>query len=547
MRFLPRLTALGIALSALMASPVASATMPLPFPLVGDVDQADYLIVAPRAYQNALDRLVTFHSKNRRRVVRLSLEDIPVVAPGMPLPVAIQAAVRLVDAAAGGSLAFLLLVGDPTPGPNADAPPLPAFRAPKLPYAGATVDLPTDWPYGLLPGPPEGGDGRVLAVGRFPARTEPEVVVMVRKTIEYATDTSGDWQRRLALFAGPAKFTPFLDGIIESEAQRLLSRAIPGHFDLRFIFAKLDSPYAWRPDDLGGKLARELSGGALVAAYFGHGMPRAFDLVDYRDRYYSIGDAESLRAVSADTGRPIFVALACDIGAYDQPDGELSLAEELFQNPKGPVSVIASSRESHPYGNALYARGLIDILLKHRASTVGRGLVQVKRTAPDHRFMLAELLVDLDVMALLDEHAALYNLLGDPALVPRYPRELPLTVDRATAAPGSRVTVTLAGRGPTVVTLETDRATIRAPLEPIDGLADEDAFAAMVRNWGRATDKVIVRADVPAHTATVDLDMPEAPGTYVIKAFESGKTPAAGHLTVEVRPVAPGGGPPKGP
>ena len=501
-----------------------------------------YLIIAPELFRDELEPLLAFHTALGRTPSILPLEAI--TAPSAPATASPDAASALVPVTADqirnaveavardNPLRFLLLVGDPAPRRDG-GPAVPAGVGRKVAYPGIVDDdtFPTDWTYSV-----ESRAGRV-AVGRFPVSTEAEVTAMVEKTVRYAQGEGGAWQRRLALFGGPANFNPFVDALIESETTRLLDEAIPYEFDVDFVFAKPNSAYAWRSDDLGGKISRELGEGALFSAYFGHGMPTALDLVEFRDRYYSIGDAEQLANVSIPIGKPVFFALACHTGAFDQPGGALSLAEGLFLNPDGPIAVVASSRTSHPYGNAVLGRAMVAELLTTRPPTVGEAVLAVKRAMGHHRMLVGEFLVPGDVRTLFEEHAALYNLLGDPGLPIRYPGSLRVETEGPTRL-GQPIQVLVEHSGKATLTLETRRKEIRGALElvPATG-AVEEAFAAMARNHDVAVDKVVHRVDVDVRLGDA-IVLPAAPaaGLYVVKVLTHGTDSAAGSVFVDVRP-----------
>ncbi len=529
---------------------------------------ADYLMLAPPEAHATLAPLVHAHTRRGLRVAVCPSESsvdgiaaqIARFAPPTPKG---TAAAPPPDSPASDrpALRFVLLVGDdwsaspatvtpsegvPEPKPTVSEAPvgevrtseafrLPAMRRPKVAYDGLpdSEDYPTDLPYA-----PPG-----VAIGRFPVRDLETLEGLVKKTVAYLDGPGGGWQRRLALFGGPANFSPFVDSLIESEVQRLLGESVPYLYDLRFVFAKPDSPYTWRPDGLSEKIAEELAPGALFAAYFGHGLPRALDLIWFRDQPYNIGDTESLARVRIPQGKPVTFLLACHTGAFDDPVGDPSLAETLFLNPEGPIAVIASSRTSHPYGNAVMARALTDVFLEHRAPTVGQGLRLVHKRLGFHRMGLVEVLVRPSIRELLDEHAHLYALFGDPALPIRYPTPVAVSVRAADADPGAGsikqarpgepLTVTVAD-GEALVTLETDRRVVRPPLLPLDSADLAEVFDAMTKNHARAIDKVVAELGGGADRT---FEAPSAPGRYVVKVLHPGSNAGAGFTTFEV--VAP--------
>src|SRR5262249_3888247 len=158
-----------------------------------------------------------------------------------------------------------------------------------------------------------------------------------------AGHAQGSWPRRLALFAGPANFGPVADRLIETTAFRLLDDEVSYDYDIDVVFAKPESPYAYRFDRLRDKLVSDLNQVPLIAAYVGRGSYSSFDEVAFRNPWYGIARVEDAARLQIPSGKPFFLSFTCNTGAFDLGSGRLSMAEELILNPDGPIAVFASS------------------------------------------------------------------------------------------------------------------------------------------------------------------------------------------------------------
>jgi hypothetical protein len=432
------------------------------------------------------------------------------------------------------------------PGPNERAngfTPTPAFYLPKVEYGERQPEshFASDWPYAYAhrgaPGQPDLAEEKApppLAVGRVPARTAQEAIDFARKAIAYDNAKSeGAWRRRVEVLGGAANFGPVPDYLIERMATNALDAEVPYDFDVRVLFPKFDSPYAYPFPSLRHKVVSDLNEGALIAAYVGHGAPTSFAYVRHGFHYYTLSATEDVDALRIPEGKPFFVSITCDTGAYDLAEGRRSMAEAMVLNPEGPIAVFASSRTSHPYPNSLYGQAFVDTFLKARRMRAGD-------------IPLAPLLFDSDPEVLSVEHEGLYNLFGDPATRLRYPAraDLALKGDRGDVAPGAALTVTLEAlavpEGRAELTVETRRTVIRGALvapERLKALPEAEAWAAMAKNYAAASDKVVARAGQPVKEgrATFRVKAPREPGEYILKVLVAGGgEAAAGHVRVRV-------------
>jgi hypothetical protein len=521
-------------------------------PTWGSWRDADEVVLAPHRFADSIAPLVR-HRQARGHVVAL-LEVEPLFARlsrGQIDPKALQKAVRALSAHGSGHLRFVLLAGD--------FDEVPTFYLPKLGYEHHSakehqnpfaitreehVTFPSDDPY-ATPAEPRAPGARRLAVGRIPARSPQEMDAFVRKLVAYETTSLAHadqtWRRRVTLYAGDPYFGAMGDQLVQTVAEGILDHDMSYDYDLRLTFAKDTSPYAYGFDRIEHKFVGDLDDGAIVAAYVGHGAVTRFAPAEFRGRSYEVGTADDAAQLRIAAGKPVFFSIACDTGAFDRPGGLPSLAERMILNPDGPVAVFASSRESHPYPNALYGQAIIRHFVNEHPPTVGDGILAVKDRMVADSMPVAELLLGDEVDALKAEHVALYNLFGDPATVLRYADPLTVTVS-GPATRGAALAVDVAaptvGDGKVHVTLETRRSTIKTPIVSPSRLAQmtpSDAFAAMARNNAVANDKVVLAADADVHAgrAHVTVRAPD-PGDYVVKAFAAGAEAAAGHADLHV-------------
>jgi hypothetical protein len=513
----------------------------------------DYLILAPKAYLAALKPLIQHREDLGHRVLAVDVERIyQRQSGGNPDPAALKTAVERLHAYSGGKLRYLLLVGDVRKDyrPSIESvTPVPTFYRSKVIYPDfeSDTEYPTDYPYSLVDGVSR------IAVGRLAVQNTTELKQQVQKIVQYEThESSGTWQRRLLIYGGPTDFGTVIDSLIEKEANHLLNAMIPYDFDVEPVFANLNSPFAYRFDELSKKLVDDMNQGALLVAYVGHGLPNAFDEVEFRDEWYAIGQKDSMSQLKIKQGKPFFLSFACHTGAYDASDGTPSIAEELALNPMGPIAVFASSRASHPYPNSLYARRFVDHFLKKRPLTLGDGLLAVKEALLGSRNFIAEAFVQVELTTLREEHLGLYNLLGDPATRLRYPAGASVKLNNALAQPvaaGEIIRVEVDSprvlKGQLRVTLETTRTTIPANLvSPSDlkRMSTRDVFLTMAENHRKAVNKVLYTKTLPFSNGRTffTLAAPKLPGRYFVKVFVQGASSAAtGHAELLVNSPTP--------
>lgn len=405
-------------------------------------------------------------------------------------------------------------------------------------YNGATA---TDLPYGDVD-----GDGMPeVSVGRLPVRSPDEVLRTSNRIIDLETNPpGGTWRRRLRFIAGEARFGPVIDRLLESTFRKVIGEEVPPAFQTSMTWSNPRSPFYWPARQFASRVVSEFNAGSLVFTYVGHGSPQAFDWIDDgTGMRVPILDPVSARNINAGRRSPMLAIIACWTGEYDQPKRDC-IAELLLRQPGGPVAVLASSRISHPYPDALIGRGLARAFFKSRRP-VGDILDEARRIMlQESKGAMAALARPflskaIEAGPLVRDHLYLYNLLGDPATRLPYPeRDLVVKVEGDVKA-GAPISVAVAcGQGGGKLILSLDRPVQSRPqgLEENDPRSPDDAVA--IRNHTRAnlasvssTELNVAGGDVKA---ILDVPAELAPGEYHVTAYLVGTEGGDGIGAVQV-------------
>ncbi len=512
-----------------------------------------WIALGPGKFARALEPLVS-HRKSQG----LDARFVPIeeACPGGEAsPEAIRGFVRKAWKESGGALAYLLLAADAGPvGDEVPAGPYlpPALLEPK--FKSTAIPCPdiiaSDAFFGMM------DDDEVpdVAVGRLPADTGEEAAAMAKKIVDYEKSADfGSWRKRIDLIAGTGGFGQAADSMIEAMFRKLLSDLLDPAFDVRLTYANPASPYCWPPPDFSAKVVELLNEGSLVAAYVGHGSPRAFDTLRWQGKLYTIFDSEAARSVAIGKGPPVMVIIACSTGHFDHPAADC-ISEELVKRPGGPVAVFSSTRISHPYANGLVAKELISNLFggKHRA--IGDAVDAVRKSLAAHKADDLDRMIDGfagmfmkpdDFEPNRADHVHLYALFGDPATPLALPEARIEVEAPAKAGPGSKLTVRCrigsGVSGKATLTLETWRGAVNPSGGKPSGAG---AAEAMKKNWLEANDTVLssVHVDFEGGAFSAVLDVPQgspAECRHLVKAFaECPGLSAAGWAEIEIAPPA---------
>ena len=424
---------------------------------------------------------------------------------------------------ASGKTRYVLLVGDaPAFGQrigkdNQTAIPTFYLASGVTVKHGSTPTYPSDRPYADLD-----SDGEAdVSVGRLPV-TEPEKLdVLVKRIIAYEESNDfGPWRRTLQLTAGVGGFGPLIDGAIEAVTRTVLTSSLPPDAKPQIAYASPGHAFCPEGQPFRDCVMERYGSGARFWIYAGHGRVDRLDLLK-RSTDDSAGlktpvsggqpvwTVESLldnKSVSGLNAKPsrgtIALLLACYCGAFDAPGD--SLAESMLLTPGGPVSIIAASRLTMPYGNTRFGLSLLESIYQlptdeSNVTPASQRLGDVLRSTQNAMASQAagsatQGVVD-GVAALIspagsdltderNEHSGLYHLLGDPTLRLHQPAmmELEATVQKldAQAAKDSR-----------------SRRTIEVTIQsPIAGTL----IVSIDHPLGATSDSVMTRAQDPAQT-----------------------------------------------
>lgn len=397
-------------------------------------------VVSPAAYRQAL---MPWVADRQSQGIEVRFVDSAVKANDVKA--------NLLQAGLDASARWIMLVGDcsiraaENANPEQEVPTFYRLAGPTRKF-GTTDVLAGDAPYGDVDqdGIPE------VSVGRLPVDSAEQLTDLVTRILAYESSRDfGRWRDTVQITAGVGGFGYLADAAIESATRSILLSSLPPAVKLGVTYASPTSPFNPGAGDFFPAVLRRYQEGSLFWVYMGHGQVTELDRI-------AVSKEES-RPVLASTdvdllarpanGAPIAVMLACYSGAYDATVD--CLAERMLFAKGGPIAVLAGSRVTMPYGNAIAAQGLMHAVYEDRVERLGEAWLRAQRelatdVADDPHLAQRRALVDLLATALSPdkdklgderlEHLHLYNLLGDPTLRLRHPQELTLAAPRSVVA-----------------------------------------------------------------------------------------------------------------
>ena len=245
-----------------------------------------------------------------------------------------------------------------------------------------------------------------LAIGRFPARNESEVVNFVEKimTMEI-TPNFGPWRQRVTLMADDGARPEPTSGSIETgkshtRYSEILAELIPSFISVEKLYL-LEYPevsdassYGVVKPDATEDIFNKLNKGTAIISYIGHGSPDQLA----QEKLLSL-DRGDITQMNTEGKMPLWIVGTCSFGHFDDPLTE-SFAEELIREPMDAASmVISTSRKISVSGNSRYTRQLFETIFENDEVTdspAGVVLQIVKDGAPEGQY---------------------FHLFGDPAML----------------------------------------------------------------------------------------------------------------------------------
>lgn len=227
-----------------------------------------------------------------------------------------------------------------------------------------------------------------LAYGRFPVRTNEELVTLINKIITYETlDVSERaFVERTTFIASTDNYA-----ITEVSHNSVISQHLePRHYDYLKLFSHSSS--ATSQD-----VKNALNNGASLLTYSGHGTATTWD--DPR----LIGD--DIMKLTNGNKLPLVVSMACDTGYF--AGVEDCLAESWLKAEQGgAISVIASTEDSYWEEDDILEKAIYESIFSTIPHTLGEDLLHAKLTYLSHYGY------DFETLQYFEQ----YHLLGDPTL-----------------------------------------------------------------------------------------------------------------------------------
>lgn len=397
-----------------------------------------------------------------------------------------------------------------------------------------------------------------VMLGRVPVSTLEAARAFLAKIRAAESSPASESSRRVEVVGGEGHFGPY-DALLEILTSALFLDAVPPEYLLRVSYAKATSPFCPPPSSMTEIVREQALGGALLFNYIGHGHAEGLDRLQWGDKRLRILDTRLLATAAAATtsdaavpvraetpaiaassaGAPasscaapggVALLVCCNTGWFDLADKDC-FAEALLRQPSGPIAVIAGSRPTHPYANALIEREGVRRLLGDRPTTVGawdlavtRALASIDREPLD---LIAAPIASqqqwpLSLRALRRQHALLYNLLGDPTTrIVHAPRTDAGSVTLSQtglikgSAPG-------AGAATATITIMQKRRPTRPDIAAAPpGAADLEERAG--RNWPRANEWSLWQREVPVidgrFSTQLPMPLPEHSSYAVVKVL----------------------------
>jgi len=373
-------TYLAVADDALLRPAVRA---PVPSRLRDRRNQADYILIGPRAFLEAARPLVSL-----RRGQGMSLKQVPVeeiyseFGHGEATPDSIRDFLEYAyHDWRRPSPRYVLLLGDATYDPKDFLRTGVDTRVPARIVATTYLWTASDPSFALVNGDDLLPD---LAIGRLPAATEDEVRVLVNKIVS--------WETTSARLEAPVVFVadnPDGAGDFAADADRLASN-VPGNRDVRQIYLG-----GLGVSDTRAAIVDAFDRGASLVSYAGHG-----GIQVWADE--NLLDNRVVRGLSAQPQQPVLLTMNCLNGYFHFPYFN-SLSEELLKaEGKGAIAAISPSGFSLNGAAHRYHEALLKELLRGSHRRLGDAFLAAQASYAESG-SFPELLI-------------LYHLFGDPAL-----------------------------------------------------------------------------------------------------------------------------------
>jgi alpha-tubulin suppressor-like RCC1 family protein len=357
-----------------------------PSTLSSTSSQAEYLIIAPRAFLAEAQPLLELRMSQGLTTKAVSTEEIySAFGFGEATPQAIQEFLRYAYLQwQAPSLRYVVLLGDATYDFKDYLGTGVKNRVPPMMVKTTYLWTASDPSYAAVNGDDVLPD---IAIGRLPAATVEEARAMVDKIVAYET---GD-----ASLEGPTVLiadNPDRAGDFEADAEEIASGLLAPR-DPEKIYLRALGPAAARD-----AIRQAFDDGASLMSYLGHGGIHLWASEDVLD----INDVASL---SPQAQQPLLLTMNCLNGYYHFPYFD-ALSEALVKaEGKGAIAAFSPSGLSLNDPAHRYHEALLKELFSGKYERLGDALLAAQ--------------VDYAETGALPELLSIYHLLGDPALLLR--------------------------------------------------------------------------------------------------------------------------------
>jgi len=412
-------------------APWREATVANALSLTESAKSVDVVVVAPDEFLPVAQEYAAWRAMDwqvrRMKVGILRAGDVWAGWSGGSMdPSALRDALRWAKLRWGATHAVLLGAG--TADPRGLWPKSPATRLPQWEDQAMATDDFFTWfsRTDQAPG---------IALGRVPAYDLGQARAWLEKIKRFedpARASFGPWRNTVVFLADDQRQGLSLDLIRHSEQIQAISREI----EIRRPWVRLLNIYenaypstaqGFKPD-VRRDLVSALNGEASAFVYMGHGSPGI--LADE-----VVMDVPSFQREVRNSDRPWFAVLgSCSVGRNDQVGNTGLLESFVVSADRGAYAGIAATRITTPLLNRdLFIRFWRSLLDPSRPTTLGEALQTAKKAS--------EAVYNQNYT-----NQSLYNLLGDPAVVP-YPGGIKVALDSIPSVFQPLSHLTLSGTG----------------------------------------------------------------------------------------------------
>ena len=209
-----------------------------------------------------------------------------------------------------------------------------------------------------------------VAVGRYPARTADQAQLLVDKTLNYAANMyAGPWQNVICMMGDDGNNNSHMT--TADRVATLVEENYPG-YQLKKIywdaFQRTSSATGYSYPEATRQIKQQMTDGALIMNYSGHGAPYAFS----HELVMKLADFET----STTTRLPLWVTASCDIMPFDGQEDNIGETVMLSQRGGG-VAFFGTTRTVYANYNEAMNLLFTDYVLRP-GFTIGDAVRQAK-------------------------------------------------------------------------------------------------------------------------------------------------------------------------